>query len=203
MSLRIVLAYKASAQKRFVRIPNPFAVSISAQFLFPGTRVLGQHELLLVDFQLPYHFPKTMSQKTAEQALNHSKMDLLTWENIGNNKQLFISLKLCAILVFSKGAVKVSVLEGWGAGSLYERCWTFPGWIVVSTSGIRCLVNIVPLNIKPLRCLETWCINRLVTSRRIPRERRTPQEITDLRVCAMSFSCVLMCKLPCFCVLLC
>jgi hypothetical protein len=64
-------------------------------------------------------------------------------------------------------------------------------------------VNIVPLNIKPLRCLETSSINRPVTSHHIPRERRTPQEITDLRVCRMSFCCVLMCKLPCCCVLVC
>jgi hypothetical protein len=71
-----------------------------------------------------------------------------------------------------------------------------------STSGIRCLVNIVPLNIKPLRCLETWGINRPVTWRHIPRERRTPQEITELWMCRMSCR-VLMCKLPCCCVLLC
>jgi len=75
--------------------------------------------------------------------------------------------------------------------------------IVVSTSGIRCSVNIVPLNIKPLRCLETSGINRSVTLRHIPRDRRTPQEITELRVCRMSFCCVLMCKVPCCCVLVC
>lgn len=64
-------------------------------------------------------------------------------------------------------------------------------------------MNIVPLNIKPLGCFETSGINRPVTSRHIPRERRTPQEITELRMCRISFWCVLMCKLPCGCVLLC
>lgn len=64
-------------------------------------------------------------------------------------------------------------------------------------------MNIVPFNIKPLGCFETSGINRPVTSRHIPRERRTPQEITELRVCRMFFWCVLMCKLSCGCVLLC
>jgi len=53
-----------------------------------------------------------MKQKMVEQVLNHAQKALLQRENIENSKKFFISLKLCEILGFRSGAIKVFVLEG-------------------------------------------------------------------------------------------
>jgi hypothetical protein len=121
---------------------------------------------------------KTMRQKMVEHVLYYAHIGLLHWDEGTRMQEIasgFLSfLNLCQILGFRSGAVVVFVLEGYGDGSLDECCSTFRECIVIPTSRAKCSVNIVRLNVKLLRSLETSGTNRSVNRRHIPRERRPP-----------------------------